>query len=211
MNEAAPNGALSDLNPVEREFYARFRDAYEAHGTHLWKLEGAAIELCEAGGDNTRRTAIETLQKKELQLLAQRLADIQVLVKEAMSRLGGTERFGSERVGVDGLANTIQRRIERDVLETGMETAHPAILKNAMLEAFVDREKKTRSSVYKKRVRVGFKESAEAIIKREGEQNAAWREELLRKNAGRLTEDDRHLIELVFRRRMARHGMETPV
>lgn len=184
-----------DLTPTEAELYKRFRDAFESYAKLSWDIE-------RLNADNKNAAFSETNAG-----LTSELARIQILVKEAMRTLGDVKTFGQDEVGSDGLANTIQRRIERDVLRN-FDADYPSMLKSAQLNEFLKREKESRASIYKKHVRRGFKSSTEELIGEEKEKNEAWRETMLSRLSELFSPEDIELIRTAFRRRMARHGMQ---
>lgn len=196
----------SDLNPQERDFYQRFLAAHEAYAEAAWELERLAVKA-KKKKENPQDAALLKAQAAADEHIAQALGRIKELVQEITRALPDAKKFGATPIRQEGLANTIQQRIERERLEAS-DAAHPNILKTALLNMFVEREKTTRASIYKKRFRSGFKQSAESFIQEERQKNAAWREGLLQKFAGELTPEDIALIRDAFALRMARHGEE---
>ena len=201
---------LSDLTPQEKEFYERFRTAHEAYEKCAWDYEYITADIKRKKAAGQPVGDLEIQRDAASSLLSAELEKIKALGKEAGNAFSAAKMFGKEVVERDGLLNTIQRQIERAVFE-GSEAAYPNILKTALLNAFLKREQETRSSIYKKRFRGGFRDSAETLIAQERQKNETWREELLAKNASRLLPQDIDLLRLVFRLRMARHGMEEEV
>ncbi len=196
---------LADLNPEEKALYRRFRDAFEKCEQYTWELEKKTLELKRKEVTNEARAVLETAQKDIDLKISEALAAVKILVAEAEKTMGQAKKFGRNPTGNDGLANTIQRRIEQDILEN-KDTAYPHILKKAILNAFMDREKTSRASIYKKRFRQGFQHSAESLIQEEQKKNAAWREEVLAAYAPLLPAEDLELLRTFFRVRMTRHG-----
>ena len=201
---------MGDLNPKEQEFYERFRDAHEAYEMRAWDLESISADIKRNKAAGHPPGDLEARRDAATRLLGAELEKIKALGKEVGDAFGAAKTFGKEIVGRDGLLNTVQHRIERAILE-GDEAAYPGILKTALLNAFLKREQDTRSSIYKKRFRGGFRNSAQSLIDEEQQKNSAWREALLTKNASRLPPDGLNTVRLIFRLRMARHGMEEDV
>jgi hypothetical protein len=206
MQNVSKASPLSDLSPAEQGFYERFRDAYESYGACAWELERVNYELKKAANPSDLAKLEQARTAVDAKLGAE-LAKIQVLVAEAAKTLGEPKKFGQDFIGANGLANAIQQRIERDVLKD-LDNNYPNLLKTAILNEFLAREKESRSSVYRKRFRTGFKNTAESLIEVQKNKNEKWREAVLLTHSERLGAQGAGLIREALRLRMARHGMK---
>lgn len=204
MDSESSHALLDDLNPVERDFYRRFRLVYEAYNKAAWELEELVVEAKKRKG-TAQGDGAGIAQTHANQALGEWLQKIQELVQEGIRTFPKIKKFGADLVGSGGLTQTLQRRIEREVLAYD-DPNFIHTLQTAIINMFVEREKVTRASIYKKRFRGGFRNTAESVIQAEQKKNADWRKELLDTYTPRLSPSDLELIQNAFMLRMARHG-----
>lgn len=194
-------------NMLEKELYSKFKNAYEAHEKRVWELEKVMARLGQAKKEGTKDSLREQQREEASALVQKELESIQQLVLEAKTALGSPTVFLEEPVDSNGLFSTIRKLVEQEAIEKG-DAAFPYTFRTALLNAFLEREKQTRASIYKKHVRQGFKGSVENLIEEEQQKNEAYRKELMDKYPDLLSPGDVELFNLAFRRRMARHGEE---
>ncbi|MDO8557703.1 MAG: hypothetical protein Q7S09_00730 [bacterium] len=196
-----------DASQKEKELYSKFKNAYEAHEKRVWEIEKIMARLSQAKKEG-RKDPERERQREEASALVQKELDvIQRLVLEAKEALGSPKSFLGESVDANGLTSTIRKLIEREAIEKA-DLAFPYTFRTALLNAFLEREKQTRASIYKKHVRKGFGSSVESLIEEEQQKNEAYRKQLMDKYPDLLSPSDVELFSMAFKRRMARHGEE---
>lgn len=183
----------SASSPQQR-FYEQYKDAYEEHERLVWEREQLLMNL-----ERTQKDAIES---KKLDAIT---AELQKALEKLKQLIFDSKQSG-ESVYTPDLGLSMKEKSEKELLEFPSDR-HQAILKSALLRKFLDQEKKSSSSVYRKRLKKGFSASVEALISEEKEKNKASREKLFQKYSTILKPEEAKLIDFTFRRRMARHGI----
>ena len=196
-----------DISQTEKELYNKFKNAYEAHEKRVWELEKVMARLGLAKKEGRRDLTKEEQRSEASTLVQKELENIQLLVSEIKTKLGSPAIFIREPISAAGIASTIRRLVEREALDKA-DVAFPYTFRTALLNAFLEREKQTRASIYKKHVRKGLGSSVEHLIEGEKQKNEAYRKQLMDKYPDLLSPGDVELFSLAFKRRMARHGEE---
>lgn len=189
----------------EQEFYNRFRQAYEAHEQRVWELERLTIDLARVRRSGKTDPEKEKKADGATKSLTGELENIQRLITEAKTLFGPEKIFMGELIIPGEFGKTVQQRIGREALGEP-DGAFRHTLLTALLNDFIERERQSRSSIYKKRFRGGFKDSAEKLIGEEKQKNEQYRSKLVEKYKIILTPEEITLLYDAFRRRMARHG-----
>ncbi|MDP3963398.1 MAG: hypothetical protein Q8Q39_02785 [bacterium] len=192
------------LQKIENNILQRYRQAYEEHERLVWdrerELRNQAVNYKETKLPNNQVSDIITSS------LDKALRNIEKVIGDAMEAVEGKEMFLGDRISSNGIGKILKNRTEADIFSNPDEK-FASILKSALVNLFLDREKKGASSIYRRRIKKGFSAPVESLIQEEKQKNAEFRQALLKKYQKILPEEDLRLVDFSFRRRMARHGI----
>ena len=196
----------SSQSSNQEDLYGQYREAYEKHERLVWDREKILRDLSLAGNDNNIILQKNQEIDKISNLTSEALQNIEKLLLQLKFSIGDEKTFFNDPIDDDGVGKTLKKRIDRELLNFP-DLKYKESIKTALLSLFLDKEKISKNSIYRKRLKKGFSAPIDLLIEEEKQQNAEFRKEMLQKYQKHLSEEEVKLIDYSFRRHMARHGM----